>query len=369
MASIKKIAICHQSILEGDAIGHDIYGMAQVIIAQGWQPVLLAEYFGPQSGENVQFQCCSIMESDPKQFDLIIYHHSVEWALGETFLEKTKAKIVVKYHNITPPEFFKPYAKKYEEKCKLGRQQTTRLAQRFSDRLIWLSDSEYNQRDLQQVGILGDMRILAPMHKIDAGIVAASSQAKGADDTLNLLFVGRFAPNKGHFDLIKVIRAYVSEFSNKIKLSIVGSQDPALMKYLQEIVALIEVLKLGDHIALLSHVSQAKLMELYSTADAFLCMSKHEGFCVPLIEAQAIGLPIIANDTTAMAETLGVSQICLPEPKTYRDYVLYAYWIEQLGRNQKIKDAVKAVGKENFNNRFSLESIKTAFSQFLHSIL
>ena len=43
----------------------------------------------------------------------------------------------------------------------------------------------------------------------------------------------------------------------------------------------------------------------YERADVFLSMSVHEGFCLPLIEALAHGVPVVAREAGAMPETLG----------------------------------------------------------------
>ena len=43
----------------------------------------------------------------------------------------------------------------------------------------------------------------------------------------------------------------------------------------------------------------------------FLCMSEHEGFCVPLLEAMSFRVPIVAYRSTAIPETLGQGGILL----------------------------------------------------------
>jgi glycosyltransferase involved in cell wall biosynthesis len=43
----------------------------------------------------------------------------------------------------------------------------------------------------------------------------------------------------------------------------------------------------------------------YERADVFLSMSVHEGFCLPLVEALAHGVPVVARNAGAMPETLG----------------------------------------------------------------
>jgi glycosyltransferase involved in cell wall biosynthesis len=66
------------------------------------------------------------------------------------------------------------------------------------------------------------------------------------------------------------------------------------------------VAKLGTpDVHFLGHVSNEELTALYDVADLFLCASEHEGFCVPLIEAMAADVPVLAFASTAVPETLG----------------------------------------------------------------
>ena len=62
---------------------------------------------------------------------------------------------------------------------------------------------------------------------------------------------------------------------------------------------------LGAHdVHFLGHVSDAELAACYEVADLFLCASEHEGFCVPLMEAFHVGLPVVAYAATAIPATM-----------------------------------------------------------------
>jgi glycosyltransferase involved in cell wall biosynthesis len=58
-------------------------------------------------------------------------------------------------------------------------------------------------------------------------------------------------------------------------------------------------------------VSDEVLRAYYRVARLFVCASEHEGFCVPLAEAMAFGLPTIALDRGAVGETMGDSGVLL----------------------------------------------------------
>jgi glycosyltransferase involved in cell wall biosynthesis len=51
-------------------------------------------------------------------------------------------------------------------------------------------------------------------------------------------------------------------------------------------------------------VDDDELRAAYASADLFLCLSEHEGFCVPLLEAMAFEVPVVAFDAGAVRETL-----------------------------------------------------------------
>ena len=55
----------------------------------------------------------------------------------------------------------------------------------------------------------------------------------------------------------------------------------------------------------IGEASAADLATRYASSAAFVCTSDHEGFCVPVVEAMAFGLPVVALGTTAVPETVG----------------------------------------------------------------
>ena len=71
---------------------------------------------------------------------------------------------------------------------------------------------------------------------------------------------------------------------------------------------------MDDSVAFLGSVSDAALDSEYASADAFVCMSRHEGFCVPIIEAMEAGLPVVARRAGAVSETLGQGGVLLDDP-------------------------------------------------------
>src|SRR5438046_6009232 len=74
-------------------------------------------------------------------------------------------------------------------------------------------------------------------------------------------------------------------------------------RYLAALHHLIGALELSDvHFA--GHVSDEELVAYYDVADLFLCASEHEGFCVPIVEAFAKEIPVLAYAATAVPATM-----------------------------------------------------------------
>ena len=65
-------------------------------------------------------------------------------------------------------------------------------------------------------------------------------------------------------------------------------------------------------------------------------MSVHEGFCVPLIEALAHGVPVVARDAGAMPETLGGAGLVVDGT----DLALVAEALHELTTSRSTRDAL-----------------------------
>ena len=127
----------HQTITKHDAIGNDIECMYQMIGAKYQCKCFAENCLNDKINYADQQEALEIMKSAD---NVVIYHHSVNWQLGEQMLEDCKAVLIFRYHNITPPAFFEPYSSVYSSSCKEGRAQTNRLIENFPN-AFWMSDS------------------------------------------------------------------------------------------------------------------------------------------------------------------------------------------------------------------------------------
>jgi glycosyltransferase involved in cell wall biosynthesis len=108
-------------------------------------------------------------------------------------------------------------------------------------------------------------------------------------------------------------------------------------------------------------VSDQQLKAYYQIADAFVTVSEHEGFCVPLVEAMSMKLPITAYASTAIPETLGEAGIVWPD----RDPLLVAGSIDLFVRNSSVRNSLGLRGQRRYEEMFTNEKIERTF---LHAI-
>lgn len=359
------VAICHQSLLWGDAIGHDAVGMYRLLESFGEDPVMACE---ADRGLPPDVAVKRIHDLNPESLDLVIFHHSQYWAEGERFLDATTCPILLRYHNITPAHFFAPYNPIYAAVCAEGRRMTKRLLD--SDKTtLWTADSAYNKQDLIEAGADPEkIRVAPPFNRL-AALITQKNEANYNSDLIDFLFVGRLAPNKGHLHLFKILRSFLDLGGRNARLRLVGEIHPELSTYHAELMKGVESLGLQAHVEFVQHSSDEDLGRLFRTAHIYPCFSEHEGFCVPVVEAQIIGLPVVAAAVAAVGETLGPEQFVAEPPLSPGDYSFYAALCHRLVSDDEVRNELILQGERNARTRFTGEAIENAFTGALYDIL
>ena len=189
-----------------------------------------------------------------------------------------------------------------------------------------------------------------------------TSLARDLKGTLNLLFVGRVAPNKRQLDLVRIFDEYVRTCHANSRLFLVGSSDGS-EAYRDEILAEIADRGLGKLVTLTGKVSASQLATYYRSSDALLCASEHEGFCVPLLEAMSFGLPVVAYAAAAVPETLGGAGILLDSKEP-------GFWcavIEELRQNQDFRTEILSRQRERLSD-LSLENAEARLLDIIRGL-
>lgn len=364
-----RVAIIHRSVCVGDAIGNDILGSYLLLEKLGLTPEIVCQFPDREIAASFHLNTDLSPERVVNSYDFLIYHQSVDWTDGENIIDQFTGPVVCKYHNITPCEFFKPYSPSYEGVCFKGRVQTKRLVQNGTIALFQ-SDSVFNAAELADFGVAASINtVVPPFNRIGELIRASHCADYGPEQKIELLFVGRRVPNKGHRHLLHIVSSYVKLYSRNILLRVVGSVDGEVACYSNELMALSSQLDVTEHVEWLSHITNQELDRLFRSSHMYINASEHEGFCVPVIEAQAIGLPVVTVSSTALRETTGVNQIVCPPPVNEDDYDLMAGLVHEVATNSALRKSLVRHGFKNVYDRFSQELIENRFIGSIEPIL
>lgn len=359
----KRVAICHQTMFHGNAIGNDILGMCDVLKVIGFEPTIICDYVdGDVDHQSVK---TNFDIDEINDYEIVIYHHSIYWEKGGALVDAFRGTLLLKYHNITPPHFFDPYSSIYATLCGEGIRQTTRFVNSDKNH-HWLADSEYNRADLIKLGEdPARISVLPPFNKIDEILDTPNFADYYGDGPFYGLFIGRLAPNKGHADLLRVLHSYRTHVSDNLIMRIVIRWDCELAQYRAELETLIDEFDLAGNVEFFPEVPQDDLIKLLRTSHVYACTSYHEGFCIPLIEAQAAGLPIVVMDSTAVRETAGAGQVVASQPRDDVDFLFYAKLIDEIFTNSDLRQTVVRKGYQNVTSRFTKELIENKFVEAL----
>jgi glycosyltransferase involved in cell wall biosynthesis len=299
------------------------------------------------------------------EMNLIIYHHSNYWEEGEEILGRAKAKVIIRYHCITPPSFFEPYSDHCYLLCRDGRKQTDRIHKNRED-FLWMAASLHNLVDAG-ISVGTHAVVVPPFHNLEQWkhVVPEEAILKSLMESpgINLLFVGRVCPHKGHRLMIEIVSDYVSYYGENISLHIIGKVDEEMHRYTDELDQLVGDYGLENCIVWIREVNDATLLSYYLGCDFYLNCSDHEGFCVPVVEAQSLCLPVICKRTSALPETAGMGQILLDD-----DVREYSAAIHILAEHDSYRDYLVRMGRENYLNRFSLSMIEKRFTEAVEDV-
>jgi glycosyltransferase involved in cell wall biosynthesis len=290
--------------------------------------------------------------------DVLIYHHSIGWDSGVDIVKAINCRKIIKYHNVTPPTFYGIGAQ-HQRLCQKGRSQLRSIVVCEPD--LYLAASLYNKNDLQKEGAPDWQTFVVPpfnnADKLQATEPNLSIIDSYTDGNINLLMVGGVRPNNGHVALIEAFATYYYKLKGNARLFIVGIQDAAFDVYSRMLGELIDQLCLESCIVFTGEVSGDCLKAYYLLAHVFLMASEGEDFCVPLVEAMAMKLPIVAYASAAVFETAGNAGLIWKE----RDPYLIAESIDYLLRDEAAGVALGVKGWQRYERSFSNQVIEKQF--------
>lgn len=347
------------TIAAGDAVSNDAIAIGKVLKNMGFKTDIFAENVDKHLPSGTASHVSKMPRLSPN--DTLLYHLSVGSDLNFT-VGSSKAKKGIIYHNITPSYFFRPYNGQLTDLLDAGRKGAAFLADKAD---FCMADSEYNKKELIELGYKCDIAVRPVLIQFtdysgrpDPNVL----RQYDSDGYVNFLFVGRVAPNKKHEDVIRAFYCYKKYCNPKSRLIFVGSWQGTELYY-KRLLRYINALELSD-VIFTGHISFAKLIAYYQVADVFLCMSEHEGFCVPLLEAMYFGVPIVAYDACAVPDTLGDAGILLHD----KDPLAAAFVVKRLLTDTTLRREIIGRGRKRQQD-FAYNTVKNKFEEQLKGFL
>lgn len=316
----------------GDAVGDNALVMRDLFRQWGHT----SDVFALSIDEALQGDVRPWQDPDARRGDVTIFHFAIPSPMTRAFGTLPGAR-VLHYHNVTPAHFFAPYDAGICRLASLGREELATLADRTD---LALGVSEYNREELDALGF--PRTDVLPI-VVDTGRLRTARRVPALETILqdglaNILFVGRIAPNKcieDHIRLAEHFKRYVDIYYRFI---FVGN-DRAVPGYTATVRALVnEYRMLPERFWFTGPVPVEELAAYYRNAHAYVSLSEHEGFCVPLVEAMAMDVPVLAYGAAAVPETLGGAGVCF----TPKDLELAAEWLGALIYDQPLRAQVLA---------------------------
>lgn len=346
-------------LIYGDAIGNDVLAIDRLLKGLHIKTKVYCLRIDKRIPDGVAEHCDHFPSL--REPDIILYHYAGAEFLRE-LIEKQHCRKIMVYHNWTPASFFVNWQNDMAVNMRKSQQELLAMCNDFE---LCIADSEFNRRGLLRAGYRCPVIVLPIIvqwedydQTPDEGVL----QQFAGDGWTNILFVGRIVPNKSQEDVIRSFACYQKMYNQKSRLFLVGNPttteryDASLKKYVETIGA--------KNVYFTGHIDFPAILSYYHLADLFLCMSEHEGFCVPILEAMKFKVPIIAYDSCAVPETLGGAGIVVEE----KDERLIAKLIDSVVRDKDLASYLRRKEELRLMD-FSYESMRQKYQDVFDSII
>lgn len=305
MNHVRRVDQLLAGFAEGDAISSEALLLQESFRRLGHT----SDIFVPPGSvdSRVSSLCRPLAAYEAGKDDVVLYHYSIASVATEVF-SCSQARRILLYHNITPAEWFQSFDDQVAADLRRAREELKQVVN-LSD-AVW-ADSAFNALELRG---LGEDRVeVFPLAFSSRALDLPTEQPvlqKFTRPMTNILFVGRIAPNKCVEELILAFWWYrkINPFS---RLIIVGS-DRSAPRYFTMLRMLAGEMHLPNVCCEL-FASPAGLATYYSLSDVFVTTSRHEGYCLPLVEAMYKGIPVIARATGGMPEAMDGAGVLFDE--------------------------------------------------------
>ena len=347
------VHFCVPTVYPNDGIGGHVERMVAAQRRRGRSSEIFVEALHPDTAHRCHPVSDLDDHIDSPSSTALVYQSGGGSNLA-AILSARSEPLIVHHHGITPIELIAPWSKNSIGQLTLGRRQLESVATRAD---LGIGTSPHTAAELRHAGF--SRVAIAPVMIDDSSWpepgVERSARTVGADPTV--LFVGRITPNKAQHDLIEAL-ALLRTRMPTVQLRLVGSSvTPSYQRALDK---LVKSLGLDSAVAFAGSIPDSQLTNEYERADVFCSLSDHEGFGMPLVEAAAHRVPIVAYDAGAVGDTVGDGGMLLQT----KSPELVATALERILTDELLRNRLVAAGTRR-SVEFSMASVDTLFEAAL----
>ncbi|BDA80478.1 glycosyl transferase [Leptospira kobayashii] len=283
---------------DSDGVGNDAKGLSNEFTNLGWNSHFVTRL--PKKGEKAESSQYHLCYSNLPltNNDIHILHYAGQ-GYPLDYFQSLPGKKILRFHNITPSFYYKntttPEIYNSMERFESVSYLEIASLAIFCD-AAWC-DSPYNSYTIKEYDFKNiiTIPICKSYHNSD---IPLRNNNDGS-----ICFLGRFSPQKKWEDLIDFFFIWIKTHPNS-KLYCVGSVIHAFHGYFDLLLKKVSDLDLEGKVLFLQGLSDEEVLQVLSKSDAFVSMSEHEGFCLPVLEAFGMGLPVFAYEQGAIGSTM-----------------------------------------------------------------
>jgi glycosyltransferase involved in cell wall biosynthesis len=295
----------------GDAVGRHTLCLRDAIVARGMESRIYVDTVEAETQEQTTPVVEYPAQADPA--DTLLYQFATASPMA-SWLAARRETLVVNYHNITPPELLAPW----DNHIALGQLRAQSELRLLVDRAaLVVADSQYNREQLVAAGF-GETAVIPPSAALGPEIIASGGRREdrpAGRGGARWLCVGRIAPNKAIEDIVAALLVTRRHGDPEATLLVIGKA--ATTSYVEALHRYVASLGLSDAVTFGGHASDETVAGAYARSDVLVVTSEHEGYCVPVVEAMTVGLPVVAFRQGALPEVLGSGGVLVDAKDPY----------------------------------------------------
>jgi glycosyltransferase involved in cell wall biosynthesis len=340
----------------GDAVGRHTLRLREASRKRGFRSEIFVDTVDDETADETLPVLSYPERAEPG--DVVVYQFATASAMAP-WLAGRSDTLVVNYHNVTPPELMAPW----DNHLALGQLRAQGDLRLLAPRTaLAVADSVYNEGHLTAAGFVRTA-VVSPSAAlpalVDPGVASTASDSStataGPSRGARWLAVGRVSPNKALEHTIAALAVARAHGDSQATLQLVGK--PATDSYVAALHRYVAELGLAGAVQFAGHASDATVASAYANADVLVVTSEHEGFCVPVVEAMAAGVPVVAFDQGAVPEVLGGAGVLVADKDPYA----LAAAITAVLRDTPRREDLVAAGRQ----RMAALRLETAAERFV----